>query len=103
MAGRDLAGQPQPHPGKIDKQFIKNLTTSEKDAAIAMSIIQLAHNLELKVVAEGVETAEQVDALQQLGCDIAQGYYFARPMPAEAVPAFPMRQPETMFRPRPVP
>ncbi len=88
---------------KIDKQFIKHLTTSEKDAAIATSIIQLAHNLELKVVAEGVETAEQVDALQQLGCDIAQGYYFARPMPADAVPAFPVRQPEAMLRPRPAP
>ena len=88
---------------KIDKQFIKNLTTSEKDAAIATSIIQLAHNLELKVVAEGVEHAEQVDMLQQLGCDIAQGYYFRRPMPADAVPAFPIRQPEAMLRPRPGP
>ncbi len=85
---------------KIDKQFIKNLTTSDKDAAIATSIIQLAHNLELEVVAEGVETAEQVDTLQQLGCDIAQGYFFGRPMPADAVPDFPIRQPETMIRPR---
>ncbi len=85
---------------KIDKQFIKNLTTSDKDAAIATSIIQLAHNLELEVVAEGVENAEQVDTLQQLGCDIAQGYFFGRPMPADAVPDFPIRQPETMIRPR---
>ena len=85
---------------KIDKQFIKHLTTSDKDAAIATSIIQLAHNLELEVVAEGVENAEQVDALQRLGCDIAQGYYFGRPMPADAVPAFPIRQPEVMIRPR---
>lgn len=88
---------------KIDKQFIRHLTTSDKDAAIATSIIQLAHNLELEVVAEGVEDAEQVDALQQLGCDIAQGYYFGRPMPADAVPTFPVRQPEAMLRPRPVP
>ncbi len=85
---------------KIDKQFIKHLTTSDKDAAIATSIIQLAHNLELKVVAEGVESAEQVDALQRLGCDIAQGYYFGRPMPADAVPSFPIRQPEAILRPR---
>lgn len=85
---------------KIDKQFIKHLTTSDKDAAIATSIIQLAHNLGLKVVAEGVELAEQVDMLQQLGCDIAQGYYFSRPMPADAVPAFPVRQPADMIRPR---
>ncbi len=88
---------------KIDKQFIKNLTTSEKDAAITTSIIQLAHNLELTVVAEGVETAEQVKMLQQLGCDVAQGYYFGRPMPADAVPAFPFRQPEARLRPRPAP
>ncbi len=85
---------------KIDKQFIKNLTTSDKDAAIATSIIQLAHNLELEVVAEGVENAEQVDTLQRLGCDIAQGYYFGRPMQADAVPDFPIRQPEAMIRPR---
>ncbi len=85
---------------KIDKQFIKNLTTSDEDAAIATSIIQLAHNLGLKVVAEGVEEAAQVAKLQQLGCDIAQGFYFGRPMPAEAVSAFPIRQPPEMIRPR---
>lgn len=74
---------------KIDQQFIHNLTTSSKDAAIATSVIQLAHNLGLQVVAEGVETAEQVALLKQLGCDIAQGYYFSRPMPANKIPAFP--------------
>ncbi len=74
---------------KIDKQFIHNLTTSNKDAAIATSVIQLAHNLGLQVVAEGVETAEQVELLKHLGCDIAQGYYFSRPMPANKIPAFP--------------
>ena len=88
---------------KIDRQFIKHLTTSDKDAAIATSIIQLAHNLELEVVAEGVESAEQVEALQRLGCDIAQGYYFSQPMPAEAVPSFPIRQPEAVLRPRRAP
>lgn len=85
---------------KIDRQFITNLTHSGKDAAIAASIIQLAHNLGLKVVAEGVERAEQVEMLQQMDCDIAQGYYFSRPIPAEAVPAFPVRQPLEMIRPR---
>ncbi len=74
---------------KIDRQFIRNLTTSDKDAAITTSIIQLAHNLGLKVVAEGVENAEQVAMLKKLGCDIGQGYYFSRPMAAEYVPAFP--------------
>ena len=84
---------------KIDRQFITNLTTSDKDAAIATSIIQLAHNLGLKVVAEGVERAEQVEMLQHLDCDIAQGYYFSRPIPAEAVPGFPVRQPAERLRP----
>jgi diguanylate cyclase (GGDEF)-like protein/PAS domain S-box-containing protein len=65
---------------KIDKQFIDQLTTSEKDAAIATSIIQLAHNLGLQVIAEGVETEAQVRKLRDLGCDMVQGYYFGRPI-----------------------
>lgn len=67
---------------KIDKQFIDQLTTSEKDAAIATSIIQLAHNLGLQVIAEGVETEEQVRKLKDLGCDMVQGYYFGKPISA---------------------
>jgi EAL domain-containing protein (putative c-di-GMP-specific phosphodiesterase class I) len=74
---------------KIDKQFIDNLTISKKDAAIATSIIQLAHNLGLQVIAEGVETAEQVTVLQDLGCDVVQGFYFGRPIPAWEVEKFP--------------
>lgn len=74
---------------KIDRQFIRNLTTSDKDAAITTSIIQLAHNLGLQVVAEGVEDAAQMAILKKLGCDIGQGYYFSRPMASEYVPAFP--------------
>jgi diguanylate cyclase (GGDEF)-like protein/PAS domain S-box-containing protein len=74
---------------KIDRQFIHNLTTSNKDAAIATSIIQLAHNLGLQVVAEGVENAQQVEMLKELGCDIAQGYYFSRAVPANKIPDFP--------------
>jgi EAL domain-containing protein (putative c-di-GMP-specific phosphodiesterase class I) len=74
---------------KIDKQFIDNLTISKKDAAIATSIIQLAHNLGLQVIAEGVETAEQVAVLQDLGCDVVQGFYFGRPIPAWEVEKFP--------------
>ncbi|MET0961617.1 MAG: EAL domain-containing protein [Noviherbaspirillum sp.] len=72
---------------KIDKQFIDHLTTSRKDEAIAHSIIQLAHNLGMQVIAEGVETAAQVEVLQQLGCDVVQGFYFGRPMPAGEVVA----------------
>lgn len=74
---------------KIDKQFIDNLTISRKDAAIATSIIQLAHNLGLQVVAEGVETIEQVGLLQELGCDVVQGYYFGAPITATEVERFP--------------
>jgi EAL domain-containing protein (putative c-di-GMP-specific phosphodiesterase class I) len=74
---------------KIDKQFIDNLTTSQKDEAIARSIIQLGHNLGMQVIAEGVETAGQVEALQDLGCDVVQGFYFGRPLPAGEVLGFP--------------
>jgi EAL domain-containing protein (putative c-di-GMP-specific phosphodiesterase class I) len=86
---------------KIDRQFIRNLTTSDKDAAIATSIIQLAHNLDMEVVAEGVETAEQLALLIELGCDIAQGYYFSRPVPPSSLPELPLQRPELMVRPRP--
>ena len=74
---------------KIDKQFIDHLTTSRKDKAIARSIIQLGHNLGMQVVAEGVETAHQVEVLQQLGCDVVQGFYFGRPVPAGEVTRLP--------------
>jgi EAL domain-containing protein (putative c-di-GMP-specific phosphodiesterase class I) len=58
--------------------------TSADDASIVRAIISLAHGLRLKVVAEGVETAEQVACLQKLGCDQFQGYYFGRPVAAAA-------------------
>lgn len=47
------------------------------------SVIQMAHSLDIKVVAEGVETQEQIDFLKKIGCDIIQGYYFAKPMPVK--------------------
>ena len=74
---------------KIDKQFIDHLTTSAKDKAIARSIIQLGHNLGMQIIAEGVETAEQVETLQHLGCDVVQGFYFGRPVPAVEVGRMP--------------
>jgi diguanylate cyclase (GGDEF)-like protein/PAS domain S-box-containing protein len=73
---------------KIDKQFIDNLTVSSRDAAIVTSIIQLGHNLGLNVIAEGVETQEQMRLLQDLGCDVVQGYYYGRPLPAQEVEQF---------------
>ncbi len=69
---------------KIDRSFINHLMTSADDASIVRAIISLAHGLRLKVVAEGVETAEQVACLQKLGCDQFQGFYFSRPVTATA-------------------
>jgi diguanylate cyclase len=70
---------------KIDRSFINHLMTSADDASIVRAIISLAHGLRLKVVAEGVETAEQVACLQKLGCDQFQGFYFGRPVTATAL------------------
>jgi EAL domain-containing protein (putative c-di-GMP-specific phosphodiesterase class I) len=60
---------------KIDRSFIKELTTHPAAESIVRAIISLAHSLQLKVVAEGVETAEQLEHLRELGCDQYQGYY----------------------------
>jgi diguanylate cyclase (GGDEF)-like protein len=68
---------------KVDRSFVLNMTSSENDAILVRSAIDLGHNLGLTVVAEGVEGAEHVAALRELGCDIAQGYHFARPMPPD--------------------
>jgi diguanylate cyclase (GGDEF)-like protein len=67
---------------KIDKSFVINMSTDSNDALIVRSIIDLAHNLGLKVIAEGVETREVWDRLVTLGCDQAQGYYMSRPLPS---------------------
>lgn len=67
---------------KIDRTFVKDLASSNADKAIASSIIALARNLGMLVVAEGVETLEQAEFLVSHGCDLAQGYYFGRPVNA---------------------
>ncbi len=69
---------------KIDRSFISNLMSSADDASIVRAIISLAHSLRLKVVAEGVETADHLAYLQKLGCDQYQGHYFSPPVPARA-------------------
>ena len=66
---------------KIDRAFIRDITTDPDDAAITLAIIGLAHSMKLTVVAEGVETEAQLAYLRARGCDEMQGYYFARPMP----------------------
>jgi EAL domain-containing protein (putative c-di-GMP-specific phosphodiesterase class I) len=65
---------------KIDKSFVLDMTRDENDAVIVRSTIELAHNLGLRVVAEGVETREMWDLLQMLGCETAQGYYMSKPL-----------------------
>ncbi len=69
---------------KIDKSFVGSLGESAEDTAIVHMVITLAHTLGMKVVAEGVENADQARQLKDMGCDMAQGFYFARPLPPEA-------------------
>ncbi|MBI5696448.1 MAG: EAL domain-containing protein [Nitrospirae bacterium] len=68
---------------KVDYTFVKDILSGEGGGMIARSIIDLAHNLGLKALAEGIETEEQLDFLIQYGCDIGQGYYLSRPLPPE--------------------
>lgn len=68
---------------KIDQSFVRDITTDTDDAAIAATIVTLGHSLKLNVIAEGVETAQQLALLREMKCDEIQGYYFSRPLPAE--------------------
>ena len=70
---------------KIDRSFIRGITTNLEDASIAAMIISLAHSLNLKVIAEGVETLRQAAVLQNKGCAEMQGYYFSPPLPARTL------------------
>jgi diguanylate cyclase (GGDEF)-like protein len=72
---------------KIDRSFVLGMCTAPQDTVLVRSAIDLGHNLGLTVVAEGVEGADQVAALRALGCDVAQGYHYARPMPADRLSA----------------
>jgi len=70
---------------KIDKSFVSHLKTGAKELALCNAIITMAHALGIEVVAEGVETEEQHQLLLEAGCDFGQGYWYARPMPAQAL------------------
>lgn len=70
---------------KIDYSFIKNMTQDEGSRVLVKSIVAMAHNLGLRVVAEGVETEQQFDLLKHFGCDAIQGYLFSRPALPEDV------------------
>lgn len=73
---------------KIDQRFVRGLPYSDDDAAIAQTIVVLAHQLRMRVSAEGVETGEQAEFLRKLGCDELQGYYLGRPAAAPSASAF---------------
>ena len=68
---------------KVDQSFVRNMTTDPNDASITKSVILLGQSLNLSVIAEGVETAEQLALLKQFGCDEVQGYFFSKPVPAD--------------------
>ena len=72
---------------KVDREFINNITKENEESHIFKFVTQVAHTLGLKVIAEGVETKEQLEFLQKNGCDIAQGYYFSKPMPCDEINA----------------
>ena len=81
---------------KVDRSFVTNLATVPSDAVIARSTIDLAHNLGLSVVAEGVEDHRTLERLLEYGCDYAQGYLFSRPLPADELSEWLLRSPYAM-------
>ena len=76
------------HEVKIDKSFVFHMADDEDDDAIVCMVVGLAHRLRLSVVAEGVETVHARDRLVEIGCDVAQGYWYSRPLPAPDVAAW---------------
>jgi EAL domain-containing protein (putative c-di-GMP-specific phosphodiesterase class I) len=72
---------------KVDRTFVEELGTSSEAEEIVGAVINLAHALGLEVVAEGVETAEQLELLRSFDCDLAQGFLFSRPLPADEIVA----------------
>ncbi len=73
---------------KIDRSFVNEVAKLAREASFVAAIVEMGHVLGLKTVAEGVETAEQLARLRELGCDLAQGYLFARPLSAAAARTF---------------
>lgn len=73
---------------KIDRSFVKDMLTSAGDLAILRGVISFAQAFDCEVIAEGVETLQHGQRLMELGCEMAQGYYIAKPMPAGELPAW---------------
>ena len=73
---------------KIDRSFVNDLMTDPNDAAITEAITALAHKMNIQVIAEGVESEAQLEALRRYGCDAIQGYWLSKPLPAPMLPAF---------------
>ena len=73
---------------KIDKSFVKGFGENVEDTAIARMVIELAHTLGMEVIAEGVESEEQARLLREMGCNMAQGFHFAKPLPPEVASKF---------------
>ena len=76
---------------KIDRSFISGITDNKADCNLVKAAIAMSHSLEIKVVAEGVETKEQIDLLNELNCDIAQGFYLSKPLPGTKLLTFSLR------------
>ncbi len=85
---------------KLDRSFILNAATSGGDATMLAAIVQLAHGLDLTVIAEGVENTEQFDVMKECGCDAVQGYLLARPQPPEALDAWLLEESAPSGRPK---
>ncbi len=79
---------------KVDRSFVSRMDNTSEDAAIVQTIVMLSHNLSMDVVAEGVETAPQMERLRALQCEYGQGYFFSKPMNSEAATAFLAAQPQ---------
>ena len=86
---------------KLDKSFLRNVPGSEQDSAVAGAIIDLAHGLDLLVIAEGIETAEQAQFVVDEHCDMMQGYWFSVPLPADEMTAWLLQRANTNLLPAP--
>lgn len=86
---------------KLDKSFLRNVPANDQDSAVAAAIIDLAHGLDLLVIAEGVETAEQAKFVIDEHCDLMQGYWFSVPLPADEMTAWLLQRANTSLLPAP--